>query len=48
MTCSHPPYSKRALYDVFQISAKVTALWKRWKMQRGRVTRCTSDQAMKP
>lgn len=41
-------YSKRALQVVFQISASVTALWKRWKMHRGSVMRCMMDQGTKP
>lgn len=41
-------YSSRALYVVFQTSASVTALWNRWKMHSGRVTRWINDQAIKP
>lgn len=39
-------YSKRALYVVFQISASVTALWKRWKIHNGSVTRLINAQAI--
>lgn len=41
-------YSKRALYVVFHISASATALWKRWNMHNGKVTRWINDHAMYP